>query len=168
MSKATDRTWKYQPQTLEQLERLLRPLRIIEAIQKAYNGNTRALCDELRSSGEDHEEALAEFIKRRSNGANKKPPNPEDLVAAIARGRLKGLRLRNGGKPLPRGTHDRVIRGVVAQLQEDGEVPWARVTAERIKQLTSDTSEKRMELLEHEQRIKRIKNAVGRGTKRNA
>lgn len=168
MSKATDRTRTYQPVSLEQMKRQVRPHRISKAIAKAYDGNTRALCDELRSSGEYHDEALAEFIARRSNGANKEPPDPERLVAAMARSQLKQLRSCNGGKPLPRGTPDRVIRRIVAQLAEDREVPWALVTEERMKQLTSDTGEMRMELLEHDERIERIKTAVGRGRKRNA
>jgi hypothetical protein len=130
----------------EDVERHIQSVGFAETMRQAHDGKLERLHDYFRAYlPEDHADAIIEWAKRRLRHDLNRPPTPEraaeDLIIALARTRLKFERQRG---PLPRGSYQRVIDWSATQLAEDGELN--RSDPERID-------------------YRRIRNAVGRGTK---
>jgi hypothetical protein len=101
---------------------------MLRAIRKAFDGNIRPLCNELRDGyQEPWEPLLADFIEY--YGTDKKLPTWQERVAALkvreTRRILEQWRERNGSQPLPHGSFDRAMREAdeyLALWAEDGGV----------------------------------------------
>jgi hypothetical protein len=131
MAKARKRRFVYRAATAEQLRRRHLKLRWREILYRAYKGETEELCEYLRSVPleEQQQEALAEWIERRTsrrNARGRKPgrrPSPHEVtlqdVVGMARRQLRWIRMRSGGARVPRGSYAEAINDVLRVLAEE-------------------------------------------------
>jgi hypothetical protein len=132
MPRRRRQSFVYRPPTRVEIERIRMRLGWKDAVYQAYKGDAVALCKYLKSDLEldetkRHEisELIARRIQRRP-GRGRRPgriPSPQaeiqQLLLAVARHRLRQLRIANGGRA-PRGSYRAVLEQVGADLAEDG------------------------------------------------
>jgi hypothetical protein len=128
------RSFKYTPLRYETVEREIREGEFPEAVNKAYKGDTKQLCDYLREADRlrlrvDHA-ALADLIewglqnKRRGRPRGPSPVSTarSELHAELvggARMQLKYMRAQNGGRA-PWGAYEVAVKKMAEALAEDG------------------------------------------------
>jgi hypothetical protein len=125
----------YRPRSLAQVQRRLAIYGWDEGLHQAYKGDAEALCNYLRSPDlpldERKRDELADLIDRRiqrKQGKGRKPGvipsgSPGTMstrdVVAVARGRLKSIKARNGGRA-PRGIYKQVLEEVCRYYGDEG------------------------------------------------
>ena len=112
------------------------------AVRQAWKRNIGPLCDYLRSDlplAEDQREVLATLLERWVR--RQKRPDPtreaEGLIVYLARKKLDGLRAQyraqTGKSQLPKGTINKIIEEIGAQLAEDGALQGLNVRHDAIR-----------------------------------
>jgi hypothetical protein len=126
---------KYRRRTPADVARRIKEAAFPDAVRQVEAGDLEALRPMLPA---DYADRIIDALQRqrRPDRIIKRLPPPEwddeDLIATRARCEIKMLQGRFG-KPLPRGTHKRVIDWAAQQLADDGElrnpdrINWQRI-----------------------------------------
>ena len=119
--------FQYIPRSYEDVQQFSRQLRRGEAVDLAYCGDGKLLCEDLRADGRHKEADLIEYLIKRAKLPKRTAPKPEGSYAYVKHNLIRIMReevkyRQRAGQPFHWGERKQYLNEVLAKMAGDGDL----------------------------------------------